>query len=377
MSRPRLLIISFSRIVSDARVLKQVRFFADEYDVTTCGYGPAPEGAARHIEVPEEHQAWAQDRIALMMRRYSAVYDSNPAVRWVRANLDEGFFDAILANDVEAVPLALGLEPRGGVHADLHEYAPGQKTELRRWRWFVAPYLRWLLRTSMPRVGSVTTVGPLLAARYAKELGRDVGVVMNATPYTNLHPTNTAAPIRLVHSGIAQRNRQLEITIDAVEEAAVDVTLDLYLVPNDPTYCGELVERASKSSRVRVLPPVPYEDLVQTLNDYDVGVFVLPPVNPNYAAALPNKLFDFLQARLGLVVGPSPEMAAIVRERNLGEVTEDFTKEGLRSVLEGLVPARVDAWKMASDESSSDLSAEAQSGDWMDAIADLVGRSKT
>ncbi len=42
-SRPRLLILSFSPIVSDARLLKQVRRFRDDYAVTTCGYGDAPE----------------------------------------------------------------------------------------------------------------------------------------------------------------------------------------------------------------------------------------------------------------------------------------------------------------------------------------------
>ena len=40
-ARPTLLILSFSPIASDARVLKQVRMLAQDHDVTTCGYGPA------------------------------------------------------------------------------------------------------------------------------------------------------------------------------------------------------------------------------------------------------------------------------------------------------------------------------------------------
>ncbi|MEK8228005.1 hypothetical protein NKG05_20820 [Oerskovia sp. M15] len=42
--RPRLLILSFSPIVNDARVLKQVEEFREDYEVTTCGYGEAPAG---------------------------------------------------------------------------------------------------------------------------------------------------------------------------------------------------------------------------------------------------------------------------------------------------------------------------------------------
>jgi hypothetical protein len=54
MSRPRLLILAFSRLVSDARVLRQVRLFAQGYAVTTVGYGEAPEGVVEHVRIPDE-----------------------------------------------------------------------------------------------------------------------------------------------------------------------------------------------------------------------------------------------------------------------------------------------------------------------------------
>lgn len=374
-ARPSVLVLSFSRIASDARVLKQVRFLADDYDVTTCGYGPAPEGVVAHVEVPEDRQAWVKDRRWLLLRQYRRVYGTNPAVTWARRPLAGLDFDVVVANDIEAVPLALELRPRGGVHADLHEYSAGQNTELRRWRWFVAPYLRWLVRTFVSRADSVTTVGPVLARRYEEDLGRGVGVVVNATPFADLEPRPTPPTIRLVHSGIAQRNRALELTIEAVEASRADVRLDLYLVPNDPAYTLELERVAAATSRVRVLPPVPYDRLVETLHEYDVGVFLLPPVNPNYAAALPNKLFDFIQARLGVVVGPSVEMASVVRSHGLGAVTRDFTAAGLTEVLDGLTPEQVDGWRRASHAVARELSAEVQSQTWLAAVARLVERA--
>ncbi|MGM7422535.1 glycosyltransferase family 1 protein [Cellulosimicrobium sp. ES-005] len=372
--RPSVLVLSFSNIASDARVLKQVRLLAQDYDVTTCGHGPAPEGVTAHVEVPADRMAWVKDRRLLLLRRYAAVYRRNSAVSWAREHLPVGAFDVVLANDVEAVPLAVELCPRGGVHADLHEYAPGQNSELRRWRWFVAPYLRWLVRTRVRGADSFTTVAPTLARRYARDLGAPVNVVVNATPYADLAPHPTARPVRLVHSGVAQRNRSLELMIDAVEASSSDVLLDLYLVPNDPVYTRELEERVAGSARVRVLPPVAYDDLVATLNRYDVGVFVLPPVNPNYAAALPNKLFDYVQARLGVVIGPSPEMEEVVRGHALGTVTESFTAEALRTILDGLDVERVDEWRRASDRAARELSAEVRSRPWLDAVEALVAR---
>lgn len=374
--RPSVLVLSFSRIVSDARVLKQVRLLAERYDVTTCGYGPAPLGVVAHLEVPEDQRAWVKDRRWLLLRQYRRVYATNPAVTFARGLLAGLTFDGVVANDVEAVPLALEVSPRGGVHADLHEYAPGQNSELRRWRWFVGPYLRWLVRTFVSRADSVTTVGPILAERYSQDLGMRVGVVVNATPYADLLPQSSSLPLRLVHSGIAQRNRALELTIEAVEASSTEVSLDLYLVPNDPGYTLELEDLAASSSRVRVLPPVEYDRLVETLHEYDLGVFLLPPVNPNYAAALPNKLFDFVQARLGVIVGPSPEMAAVVTEHGLGAVTGDFSAEAFTAVLDELTPETVNGWRQAAHGAARELSAEVQSQGWLDAVGKLVRRAQ-
>ena len=193
MSRPSLLILSFSPIADDARVLKQVRLFSGRYDVTTCGYGPAPVGVVAHHEIPADLPAWRKDPRWLLARQFRRVYWGNVAVAYARSVLPVGTFDAILADDVDTVPLALSLAPRRGVHADLHEYAPGQNSELPRWRWFVAPYIRWICRRYVTRATSVTTVGQGIADRYARELGIPVGVVTNAAPYADLDPAPVGA----------------------------------------------------------------------------------------------------------------------------------------------------------------------------------------
>lgn len=376
-ARPSLLILSFSPIADDARVLKQVALFSGRYDVTTCGYGPAPAGVVAHVEVPADLPAWRKDPRWLLARQYRRVYWGNAAVAHARSVLPVGAFDVILADDVDPVPLALSLAPRSGVHADLHEYAPGQNSELPRWRWFVAPYIRWICRRFVTRAASVTTVGQGIADRYSRELGVPVGVVTNAAPYAELDAQPVGSPIRLVHSGNAQRNRTLEVMIDGVEQSAADVTLDLLLMPNDPVYLAELRARCAGSTRVRVLDPVPYADLVRTLNGYDVGVFVLPPVNYNYEWTLPNKFFDYVQARLGVIVGPSPEMAREVETRGLGAVTQDFTSGAFAAVLDALDPAQVATWKRESAACARELSAEVQSAGWARAVDRIAGEAQT
>ena len=120
-----LLILSFSDISADARVLKQVTAFRERYEVTTCGYGPAPEGVAHHVQLPSTEEVWRYSRRLLLLRQYARAYRENGAIRAATEALADRRLDVILANDVDAVPLALSLRPRAGVHADLHEFAPG------------------------------------------------------------------------------------------------------------------------------------------------------------------------------------------------------------------------------------------------------------
>ncbi|UFU07543.1 glycosyltransferase [Ruania halotolerans] len=372
-------VISFSPIAEDARVLKQVRVLAAEHEVTTVGYGPPPAEASRHYEIPAELVAWHKDRLSLMLRRYRQVQAKNTVIAHLHTTLPVGEADVVVANDADTVPLALALRPRAGVHVDLHEYAPRENEESWRWRLFVAPYYRWIIRRFVTRAASVTTVGRGLAQEYQREFGIEAGVVENATAFHDAEPTQVERPIRLVHSGNARRNRTLELMIDAVAATSADVTLDLFLMPNDPTYLAELKERAAAtnaalgSDRARVHDPVPYAELVPTLCGYDVGVFVLPPLTFNYRWTLPNKFFDFVQARLGIIVGPSPEMAGLVREHGLGEVTEEFTTASLTQVLDRLSPEAVQQWKAASHALAPEVAAERRSGGWVDAVRALVG----
>jgi len=370
----RLLVLSFSPVASDARVLKQVRLFAAEHEVTTCGYGPAPEGVVEHLRLPDEAVHWVKDPRWLLTRRYRRVYAGNAAVRAARELLAGRSFDAVLADDVDTVPLALELGVP--VHADLHEYAPKQNTELRRWRWFVAPYVRWLCREFVTRAASVTTVGQGIAEEYERELGIRAEVVTNAAPYAELEPSpvggGAGGPLRLVHAGAALRNRHLETLVEAAVATRTEVTLDLFLVPNDPGYLAELRALAAGSDRVRLHEPLPYPELVRTLNGFDVGVHVLPPVSFNNAWALPNKFFDFVQARLGVVVGPSPEMARLVREHGIGAVAEDFTPAALTAVLDSLTPEQVAAWKQASHRAARPLSSDAQVQIWHRLVTPLL-----
>lgn len=375
MTKPRLLILSFSPIASDARVLKQIELFRSEYEVTTCGYGPPVEGTAGHIEIPAQLQVWQYPRLLVVLRRYRRAYWGNAAISYAREALSGRSFDVVLANDVDAVGLALAVQPDGAVHADLHEYSPRQHEELLRFRVFVRPFVEWMCRRFVARAASWSTVSGGLAREYRRRFGFDAEVVTNAAPYVPAEPTPVSTPIRLVHSGAALRNRDLASTIRAVQASTADVTLDLFVTPNEPDYVAELRELAAATpDRVRVNDPVPYAELAATLRRFDVGIFILAPTNFNYRWALPNKLFDYVQARLGVIVGPSPEMAEYVRRYGLGVVTADFQAPALTDAVDAMTVADVARWKAGAASSAHELSSEQQVLRWKRAVDALAAR---
>jgi len=378
MTRPRLLIISFSDISADARVLKQVKLFAGRYDVTTYGYGPSPDPRVRHLQLDDSYDIRRWRRSDLILRRFRRVYWGQPAIRQAKADLeDDGRFDVILADDIDTVGLALALNPVKGVHADIHEYAPRQNEEILVWRIFIAPFVRWMCRQFLPRAASMTTVGQGIADEYRRAYGLRAGVVTNAAPYFELTARPVGSPIRLVHSGASIRNRRLEVLIDAVAATTSDVTLDLYLMGNNPEYIEELRDRAAGSGQVRFPNPAAYADLIALLNGYDVGIVVIPPTNFNNRWTLPNKFFDYVQARLGLIIGPSPEMKSILDAHGFGAVADDFGAAALTRVLNSLTADQVRDWKTRASTAARELSSEAQVELWATAVEALVNRVDT
>lgn len=376
MPAPTLLILSLSPIAADARVLKQVRLFSEGYELTTVGYGPAPEGVAEHIRIPDDVIAYRWEPKLVILHAHPATYWNNPAMRWIRRHVPRGRHDIILANDVEGSGLAAMLRPRLGFHADLHEYSSRLNENDTGWNAHIRPLYEWMVRRHVRRAASASSIGEHIAREYERQFSlRDVAVVPNAAPYEpELVPGEVHSPIAMVHSGAARRERALEMHIDAAAEVGDSVSLDLYLTQDTTEYYRSLVARAERTSNVRVLPPVPYRDLVRTLNSYDVGLFSLPPTTFNTEWVLPNKFFDFVQARLGQIIGPSPEMVRILHEHDLGLVAEDFTTEALAARIAELTPEGVRRYKHNADVAARALSAESYTDAWRRAIDRIAAR---
>ncbi|MCT1431761.1 glycosyltransferase [Brachybacterium muris] len=385
MSDPTVLIISLSTIVRDPRVLRQISVLSEDYEVHTAGYGPVPEGVHSHLQIPDELRKWRENyRVFYALsatRRFRRLYYGAPWVRFVREHISPGSFDVVLANDASAVPVALALEPRSGVHVDMHEYATRQGEGNRTWERFTQPVVRWIVSTQLPLVDSVTTVSSGLAEEYLREFGVRAEVVPNAARYRpeySVRPTSSEEPVRLVHTGAAGRGRRIEDMVRAVaevnEQCPGAFVFDLYLIAGDSAYIEELRSLADElgGGMISIEDPVDYDRIVPTLTQYDVGMFVCPPTTFNLRHALPNKLFEYVQARLAVLIGPSEDMRRYTEKYGFGIVSENFTVQAQVEALRELTPARIDEMKHRAHDAARELDSAKLSDAWRAAVAAIV-----
>lgn len=375
MSRPTLLILSFSDIENDARVMKQVRLFADRYEVTTCGFGAQPDARVRHVSFSSATSPMAERLQAVVrrLRSYGMLRDLEPYVRHARKALKGKRFDAALVNDPEGARVAYEVVDPSRVHMDLHEFYPGLHDDSEIWVKYRRPYYEWMLRHDVSKAATATTVSQQIADRYSSEYGISCGVVHNALPYQPFEALPVGETVRIVHSGGAQPNRRIEVMMEAVARSSANISLDLFLTGEGSDYAATLRGLAERlGDRVNLYPPKPYAELLSTLNGYDIGIHILPPTNTNNVLALPNKLFDYVQARLGVVVGPTEAMAERVRALNIGAVADGFDVDAVVEVLDRITPELAREWKAQAVASARQLSVDAQLPVWEAAVASLI-----
>jgi hypothetical protein len=148
--------------------------------------------------------------------------------------------------------------------------------------------------------------------------------------------------------------------------------LDIMLIEKNSEYLRLLKKKAAPNQRIKFIPPVAMSDISRTINTYDIGLFLLPPTNINYSYALPNKFFEFIQARLAVAIGPSPEMEMYVKQYNCGVVSCNFTPYQLAIELNRLTNDQIDQFKMNSHKAAQELCFETSEQIFLKNVQELL-----
>lgn len=362
------LIISFSDLARDPRIARQIEFLRHDFRVTAAGHGSPGVGGIREIDLPEQ----GRDPLPARLRRlvwlkcgaFERFYWRRRFIQSARSALGDERPDVIVANETVSLPLALELAQHTGkptrVIADLHEYEPRNYDDRWSFRFVYGKYLSHMCATYLPRADVVMTVNRGLADEYSRCFGVPCGVMPNLPFKADLTPSPVDAErIELTYHGYVHRSRRIENMIRVMDHLDRRFHLHLILVTADPAYLAELTALAEVRPRVRLYPPVPMREIAMRTNEYDIGLHMLSPKSFNCRLALPNKLFEYIQARLAVAIWPSPEMARVVQDRGCGVVSDDFTIASMAERLNALTADEIVAFKRRAHAAADDLHAEA------------------
>lgn len=372
----KVVIVSFTNTKSDPRVLRQIQTLGPLSALTVYGFGPAPEDQVEFVSFDEEgvcpkyKYTWMSkslDGALLLLGLYSAYYWRTTSAKFALAKRIRGDGDIYLANDFESLPFVLKLAPKTAkVYLDAHEYTPDQAPPDKWYSQMINKYLsRWLVAKHIELVDGVMTVAPGIADAYSARFGVPKPlVIMNTPSFESLvvRPAN-ANKIRLVHHGVASPYRGIDLLIELMDNLDGRFELNLMLIDNKSGHLAELEKMARKSKRsddINFLPTVSTAKIASSINEFDLGIFLYPPKTLNSQLTLPNKFFEFIQARLGIATGPSPEMSRIVDNFKLGVVSEDFVVSSLASKLNSLTHDQVVTFKDNSNLAASTYNWETQ-----------------
>jgi glycosyltransferase involved in cell wall biosynthesis len=277
------------------------------------------------------------------------VYDLELALGPV---VDELQPDVIHAHDMQVMGVAADACARAHLAGrrvpwiyDAHEYVAGLSQYGGRTPRVIAAWAS-LEEEHIRSASRIVTVSPAIAEalqhRYA--LPRRPAVVLN-TPVPDPQGTNLpsvretmglAAEIPLVvYSGVVTHARGVHTAIEAMAMLPM-ARLVIVCVPYNDTWAVRqirpLVAKFRVADRVHFINPVPSGSVVEFLRSSDVGL--VPGLHfPSHEMSLTNKMFEYLNAGVPVVVSDCRTQAEFVRAHGIGEVFPAGNAAALASAI--------------------------------------------
>lgn len=234
--------------------------------------------------------------------------------------------DILLSNDLDTLPanyLASKVKNQPLVY-DSHEYFTEVPELINRPQ--VKKVWEWLEKKIVPQIKTAFTVCNSIAKIYEEKYGTHFRVVRNlpvAGSFKAKIEKSEHEQKIILYQGAVNIGRGLEQAILAmhfIENAKLIIAGDGDIKTN----LQNLVIKENLQNKVEFTGRLPLEKLSKLTPQADLGLSIEEDFGLNYRFALPNKLFDYVQAQVPVLITNLPEMAAIVNHYQIGEITESL-----------------------------------------------------
>lgn len=199
-------------------------------------------------------------------------------------------------------------------------------------------------RTILPRLKEIITVNDSIAKEFEARYKIAASVVRNVPQRLEKIEGYTKEELQLsrsqkmliiqgsglnIHRGI----EEAVMAMEHIENAVLFLVGDGDVIPK----AKEIVDNLKLNSKVRFVGRMPYTELMRYTASADLGLALDKPTSLNYKLALPNKVFDYIQASVPIVSGPLIEIERIIEKYECGIVIEKIEIELLAKQLKTLL----------------------------------------
>ncbi len=246
----------------------------------------------------------------------------------------------ILSNDMDTLPACylVSVLKRKKLVFDSHELFSEVPELVHR------PLIKniWLMLESflLKRIKYGFTVCQSIANHYQQKYGITFQVIRNMARFRYDHEFeengNSSAETVIIYQGVLNLGRGLELMIQSMQYLT---NTRLWLVGKGDIE-NELIQLTNKlklTDRIDFLGRVAFENLWKYTSHADIGISLEENLGLNYQYALPNKLFDYLQARIPVVISDLVEMKEIVEKYDIGKIVYDRNPEKLAGLLNDMI----------------------------------------
>jgi glycosyltransferase involved in cell wall biosynthesis len=271
-------------------------------------------------------------------------------------------FDVLLSNDLDTLPanyLASKLRNNPLVY-DSHEYFTEVPELVNRPR--VQKVWEWLEKRMLPNLKNAYTVCDSIANAYQKKYGTPFKVVRNvpfAKSSASYSDKNESKEKIVLYQGAVNVHRGLEQAIIAmkyIDGSRLVIAGDGDIKPQ----LENLVQQEKLENKLEFTGRLPIDQLAKITPTAHLGLSIEEDVGLNYRFALPNKLFDYIQAEVPVLVTDLPEMSEVVSHYKIGEITESLEPEKLAEKIKTALfdESKREEWKQNLKTAASDLTWE-------------------
>ncbi len=180
----------------------------------------------------------------------------------------------------------------------------------------------WLEEWLVPKLRTAYTVNESLAGIFSAKYGVPFRVIRNV-PFERPEPSRRPPGRVLMYQGALNVGRGIELMIEAMAHLP---EYELRIVGKGDVEHA-LRARAEGMGNVHFEGFVPLEQLHQLTCEASLGLSLEEDAGANYHFASPNKVYDYLQARIPALVSDLPEMRRLVETTQCGEVLSNEERE--------------------------------------------------